>query len=147
MEPLRVKLLSARWRLLGHVRRRSTAIPANRFMASYCNTSSAGGWRGRRRITLPQILVADHEIISDEYHLRNGFDLDKPAISRKPDPPGDDTPVQRLPTENDSTYANATLPLRRLVYCCLPLRISCVCAKALMALTGVGSRSSTPRVR
>ncbi|OWZ22362.1 LOW QUALITY PROTEIN: Endonuclease Reverse transcriptase [Phytophthora megakarya] len=75
VEPLRVKLLSGRWRLF--VLRRSTAISANYFMTSYFNTSSADGWRGRRRTTLPQVLAVDFETIPDDYHLRNDFDLDK----------------------------------------------------------------------
>ena len=59
--PLSITILSARWRLFGHILRRDPQIPANKAMRYYFQNSKSPNFRGHARTTLPITLTADLE--------------------------------------------------------------------------------------
>ena len=59
----------ARWKLLGHILRRSEEIPANKAMTFYFNNEISGKkFKGARRTTLPEVLNSDLERLQNEFH-------------------------------------------------------------------------------
>ncbi|EGZ06897.1 hypothetical protein PHYSODRAFT_529902 [Phytophthora sojae] len=74
-ELLRYHILRARWRLFGHILRRPPTIPAYRYILNYFGPSTSGGWKGRRRLTLPMVLDADLQTLSFGHRLQRAADL------------------------------------------------------------------------
>ena len=58
-KPLSLQILSARWRLLGHCLRLPTDTPVMKAIRHYFKPSSAPGFRGKSRTTLPVTLHND----------------------------------------------------------------------------------------
>ncbi|EGZ23411.1 hypothetical protein PHYSODRAFT_480033 [Phytophthora sojae] len=65
--PLRHRITSARWGLLGHILRRPQDIPAFIQMKAYFSSSDSSKWRGRPRTTLPLVLDQDLDARDSTY--------------------------------------------------------------------------------
>ncbi|EGZ23986.1 hypothetical protein PHYSODRAFT_486560 [Phytophthora sojae] len=65
--PLRHRITSARWGLLGHILRRLQDIPAFIQMKAYFSSSDSSKWRGRPRTTLPLVLDQDLDARDSTY--------------------------------------------------------------------------------
>ena len=63
-KPLSDTIRKARWKLFGHVLRRSQNIPANAAMKFYFEFQGKG-FRGRPRTTLPVALNKDLQVLQD----------------------------------------------------------------------------------
>ncbi len=73
-EPLRFIIMDRRWRLFGHIMRRSEEIPANQFMLSYFNHSvHLKRWSGKPLTCLPTILDQDLNVF--HLNLKSSEDL------------------------------------------------------------------------
>ena len=75
-EPLRFRLVCARWRLFGHILRRPASIPAYRAMVMYFSPAVGDAWRGRPMHTLPQVLHTDLQAAPSHYQLKSVSDLE-----------------------------------------------------------------------
>ena len=63
-QPLTLSITRARWRLFGHILRRSENIPANKAMQAYFEPSNKPGYRGKPPINLPTLLDDDLKTIT-----------------------------------------------------------------------------------
>ena len=71
--PISETMKEARWKLLGHILRRTEEIPANKAMIFYFNNNISGKkFKGARRTTLPEVLNSDLEKLQNEFqHLKD----------------------------------------------------------------------------
>ena len=65
-KPLTQTIAQNRWKLFGHILRRDRLIPANQVMEAYFEPSKAGGFKGKKRITLPVTLNKDLESLNNK---------------------------------------------------------------------------------
>ena len=73
--PLSLQILEARWRLLGHILRRDSEIPANKAINFYFSKSEGEKYRGRPITTLPVTLHKDLTRVQGQ--LKTIKDLEK----------------------------------------------------------------------